>query len=384
MFHLRLFPLLLFAFLGLLASNAQSLSINHGPYLQNVTSQRATFVFSTSERSVAYIELCSPSDTMLLYQKMDGLIAADTTQFCIKAEGLTPATRYTYRIHAKKIKRFAPYKVEFGETTSSQEYTFSTLNPKQKNWSFFATSDMHDRPALLAQLLNVCDYKTCDAFFFVGDMMGHFERGGHTPYSSFIDTCVHLFATEKAFHWVRGNHETRGNLARHFSRYAPQTSNHIYGAQRLGDVMIIMLDVGEDKADSHNVYAGLVDFDAYRSQQAEWLKQVVSSKDFKRAKYRIVMSHFPLLNLEWLKDWKGCEDAYRKFLPILNDAKIDIMISGHTHRLRYHPKGESDNRFPVLEQGHKNATRIDLIDGKIHISVRDAEGKEVFGETICK
>ena len=30
-----------------------------------------------------------------------------------------------------------------------------------------------------------------------------------------------------------------------------------------------MLDCGEDKQDTHPVYAGLTDFDAYRSQEAQ-------------------------------------------------------------------------------------------------------------------
>ena len=83
-----------------------------------------------------------------------------------------------------------------------------------------------------------------------------------------------------------------------------------------------------------------------------------------------------------IDDWKGCQDAYLKFMPILNAAKIDLMISGHTHRLHYAPAQPDDNRYPVLEQGHKNATRLDLSDGNIRISVRNAEGKEVFSQTI--
>lgn len=383
--HLRhLLSLLLTATLGLATTKAQSLSIDHGPYLQDVATDRATFVFTTSKRSVAYVELWSATDTLRFYQQQDGLRAADTTFFAIKAEGLQPATRYSYRIHAKEIKRFRPYKVEFGADTASAQYSFTTLNPRQRGSSLFATADMHDHPSVLANLLRACDYESCDAFFFVGDMMSYMERKGHSPFTAFIDTCVSLFATEKAFQWVRGNHETRGDLARHFSRYAPQSSGRIYGAQRIGDAIVIMLDVGEDKADRHEVYAGLIDFDAYRTEQAEWLRKVVRSKEFKQAKYRIVMSHFPIYGFEGIDDWKGCQDAYLKFMPILNDAKIDLMISGHTHRLHYAPAQPDDNRYPVLEQGHKNATRLDLCDGTIRISVRNAEGKEVFSQTIEK
>lgn len=383
--HLRhLLSFLLAATLGLAGTNAQTFSIDHGPYLQDVATDRATFVFTTSKRSVAYVELYSATDTLRFYQQQDGLRAADTTFFAIKAEGLQPATRYSYRIHAKEIKRFRPYKVEFGTDTVSAQYSFTTLNPRQRGSSLFATADMHDRPGVLANLLRACDYESCDAFFFVGDMMSYMERKGHSPFTAFIDTCVSLFATEKAFQWVRGNHETRGDLARHFSRYAPQSSGHIYGAQRIGDAIVIMLDVGEDKSDRHEVYAGLIDFDAYRTEQAEWLRKVVRSKEFKQAKYRIVMSHFPIYGFEGIDDWKGCQDAYFKFMPILNDVKIDLMISGHTHRLHYAPAHPDDNRYPVLEQGHKNATRLDLSDGNIRISVRNAEGKEVFSQTIEK
>ena len=68
--------------------------------------------------------------------------------------------------------------------------------------------------------------------------------------------------------------------------------------------MVIMLDTGEDKSDTHPVYAGLTDFDNYRSEQARWLEKIVKSKEFKKAKYRIVISHFPLVAD---KEWKERE-----------------------------------------------------------------------------
>lgn len=46
------------------------------------------------------------------------------------------------------------------------------------------------------------------------------------------------------------------------------------------------------------------------------------------------------------KTWYGWEDAIRKFRPILNDAKINLLISGHTHRHFYHDKETNGNLFP--------------------------------------
>ena len=57
--------------------------------------------------------------------------------------------------------------------------------------------------------------------------------------------------------------------------------------------MIVMIDCGEDKPDTIPAYAGLLDFDNYRSEQATWLKELVKTKEFKKAKYRIVYLPLP-------------------------------------------------------------------------------------------
>lgn len=75
----------------------------------------------------------------------------------------------------------------------------------------------------------------------------------------------------------------------------PKKDGHLYGSYLLGDVMVVMLDGGEEKAEIHPVYAGLTDYNAYRSEEAEWLKRLVRTKEYKSAKYRIVISHFPMV-----------------------------------------------------------------------------------------
>lgn len=70
----------------------------------------------------------------------------------------------------------------------------------------------------------------------------------------------------------------------------------------MGDVMIVMLDSGEDKKDSHWAYSGLTDYDAYRSEQARWLEQLVKTKEYRKARYRIVICHFPMVMTQDQKD----------------------------------------------------------------------------------
>lgn len=362
-------------------------AIDHGPYLQEVTTDGATFAFSTSAPSFSFIELAEEnSDSATTYTADNhGLRAANTTFFGIRAENLKPNTSYRYRIHAKEMKSFQPYKVTFGDSIISPWHTFRTINPKQKGGSIFVTSDMHSNPERLKKLLELCDYRTCTAFFYAGDMMNYMEHGGEHPFTSFIDASVEMFASTIPFEMVRGNHETRGDLARVFPTYFPKRNGKIYGSYQLGDVMVIMLDSGEDKSDMHPVYAGLTNFDSYRTEQAQWLEQVVKSKAFKKARYRIVISHFPpVMSSRWKNEhtWYGWQDACDKFLPILNRAGIDLVISGHTHRYYYHEPDEAGNNFPVLEQGAMCATRIDLKDGHIRIRVTDKEGKELLNKIL--
>lgn len=367
---------------SLLGASAQSaFQVNHGPYLQEVTQDGATVVFTTSQKAFSWVELkphdAPEAEAVRHYNSKDGLKEAWNTFSSVRVEQLKPGTRYDYRIISKEMRSFQPYKVVYGDSIATEWHTFSTVEPRKQGGSIFITSDMHSNPRKLEKLLSLADYKTCDAFFYVGDMMNYIDQP-EAPFTSFIDTSVKLFASSIPFEVVRGNHETRGNLARTYSSYFPKRDGKIYGSYLLGDVMIVMLDSGEDKAENHWVYAGLTDYDAYRTEQAEWLKSVVSSKEYKKAKYRIILSHFPMvMGQEWKdeKAWYGWEDAIRKFLPILNKANVDLLISGHTHRYHYHECGADGNAFPVLEQGAVCATRLDLQDGNIRLKVIDTEGK---------
>ncbi len=355
--------------------------LSHGPYLQEVTGNEATVVFQTSEKAFSWVEVkphnADASETMRCYASKDGLKMAYNQFNAIRLKNLEAGKEYDYRILSKEMLSFQPYSVTFGDSIATEWYKFSTVDPNRKGASIFITSDMHCDSQKLKKLLQLTDYKTCNAFFYVGDMMNYIDNP-EAPFTSFIDTSVELFASSIPFEVVRGNHETRGSLARSYADYFPKSNGKIYGAYLLGDVMVVMLDSGEDKAENHWVYAGLTDYDAYRKEQAEWLKSLVKTKEYKKAKYRIVLSHFPMVMSDTYKKentWYGWEDAIRKFLPILNKADVDLLVSGHTHRYYYHECGEDENAFPVLEQGAMCATRLDIQNGEIHLKVTDTEGK---------
>ena len=332
---------IVFCFLGLLAvlytASAQSYTFNHGPYLQELSEHAVTFVFTTSDKGFSWVEVKPDGgEAERHYTVRNGLRDAYNTFNVIRVENLRPDTRYQYRLCSKQIADFQPYKVTFGDSIVSPWRRFSTPDPKATACSFIALSDMHQQPDKLGRLLNQAGVGSADMIFYVGDMMNYYDNE-ETPFRSFIDKSVELFASEKPFVLVRGNHETRGNMAREYARYVPKSSGKYYGAYRVGDIMFVVLDCGEDKPDDFWVYAGLTDFDGYRTEQAAWFGELIRSKAYKSAKWRIVMNHFPpLSHMEGDNPERhGIQDITDKFLPLYNQAKIDLMISGHTHAYEF-------------------------------------------------
>lgn len=384
--QLKLLLLTVLSVLSFTYTHAQSdipFNINHGPYLQEVTADGASFNFTTSHPAFSFIELKQKGDShsQTYYHTEYGMHAAYNTFHSIRAEKLKPGSTYQYRIHTKEMREFQPYKIVFGDSITSQWYTFKTTDPDSKGASLFVASDIHNDAAKLKTLLELCEYKTCDAFFYAGDVMSYMENE-ETPFKAFIDTSVKMFATSTPFELVRGNHETRGKMARIYPKQFPKKNGKIYGSYRIGDIMIVMIDCGEDKPDTIPAYAGLLDFDNYRSEQATWLKELVKTKEFKKAKYRIVISHYPTINTFANRPINhGCNDLARKLLPILNKANINLMIAGHTHKFAFHKANSAGNSFPVIVGSNQSATRLDIQKGRIKAKVVDRKG-QILLETV--
>lgn len=382
---------IVFCFLGLLAvlytASAQSYTFNHGPYLQELSEHAVTFVFTTSDKGFSWVEVKPDGgEAERHYTVRNGLRDAYNTFNVIRVENLRPDTRYQYRLCSKQIADFQPYKVTFGDSIVSPWRRFSTPDPKATACSFIALSDMHQQPDKLGRLLNQAGVGSADMIFYVGDMMNYYDNE-ETPFRSFIDKSVELFASEKPFVLVRGNHETRGNMAREYARYVPKSSGKYYGAYRVGDIMFIVLDCGEDKPDDFWVYAGLTDFDGYRTEQAAWFGELIRSKAYKSAKWRIVMNHFPpLSHMESDNPERhGIQDITDKFLPLYNQAKIDLMISGHTHVYEFMSPDKYDRlTFPVIVNSTESVARIDIDGRTLKAKVTDTGGNTLKEFTISK
>ena len=371
------------------ATETEGYSINHGPYLQGLSYDGVIVCFTTSHKGFSGVEIRKKgSEQVQLHRtSKDGLFEADNTLNAIHIEGLEPATEYEYRIISKRMLSFEPYKVTFGEEIASSWYTFRTFDPKATEVTFVVANDIHDDAQKCADLLDRMPLDEAEMVFYNGDIMSHYSREGQ-PYTSFIDVSVEKFASEKPFAVVRGNHETRGHLAREYDNYIYNTrEGRYYGVYYFGTTAVVMLDCGEDKDDEHPVYAGLVDFDRYREEQATWLSEVVQSKEFRRAKRRIVIVHIPptverMAEVEEneklvadLMTWRGNAHLGELLLPVLNKADIDVMLTAHLHKQAIFPVQKGVVEFPIIANDNVSAMLVRSSKEGVYIKIVNREGK---------
>lgn len=367
-------------------------TINHGPYLQGLGYDRVTICFTTSHEGFSKVELREKGSTEVSEHRTSehGLFMANNTHNVIKIDGLKPATEYEYRIVSKHITRCDPYHVRFGAEVESEWYDFRTFNPKATEFTFVVANDIHDDAEKCGKMLDVQPMDEVEMVFYNGDIMSHYSKEGQ-PFNSFIDISVEKFAKHKPFAVVRGNHETRGHLARSYDEFIHNTpEGKYYGVYYFGNTAIVMLDGGEDKDDQHPVYAGLVDFDNYRIEQAEWLKGVVKSKAFRSAEHRIVIIHIPPVtermmeveenakDIKNLLTWRGGRHLGELMIPILNEADINVMLCGHLHRHVIYPVQHGVLEFPIIANDNVSSMLVHTDAGGVHVKIVHIDGHTTF------
>lgn len=357
------------------AQENEALTFSHGPYLQKVSETGATIIFTTNKLVVSGILLKSGGGEFELIQNSrDGLIAVGDNIHKIRIENLESGKQYEYKLFASEILNYQPYKCTYGDTLVSENFKFKTFNPDDKRINFTVFCDIHDNVEKLTKYLDSNDIENQDFYFMNGDILGHIEEEAQL-FSSFIDTSVSRFATEKPFFYARGNHETRGKFARELNNYLDLPNDKFYYAQTIGNTRFVVLDGGEDKPDTTQAYSGLADFDKYRLEELEWLKEEVAGDDFKSAQFKIVIVHMPIYIND--RNWYGMAFLAEHFGPVLKSAGVDLMISGHRHRNQWVKKEESGFDYPVIVCSNNNYIEAEVNENGISIHLIDLDGQIV-------
>ncbi|TLU99483.1 purple acid phosphatase family protein [Dyadobacter luticola] len=359
-----------------------------GPYLQNMQPDEVTIMWITSKNCFSWVEYgpgTYTSERAVGY--VNGLIEANNRINKITLTNLKPGTEHKYKIVSTEITGYKGSKVEFGETISSALLGFKTPAQNEDEFKTVIFNDIHDRPQIIPQLLyrhgytgNVRDY---DFVIFNGDCFDWVTEESQMI-DHLIKPCIDIFATELPFILTQGNHECRGSFSRHIPSYYAYPDDKFYYAFTRGPVRFVVLDSGEDKADEAVDYGGLIAFDQYREKQAKWLAKEVETPEFKNADFRIVIIHISPYHSG---DWHGTLHCRKVFGPILNKAKIDLQISGHTHRYMTH-EPDADHNYPIVIgggplEGKRTLTKLHATRKQLDLKMIRDDG-EVVGKFLIQ
>lgn len=385
-----LFVLLLASAQTSMAQNPspQTHKITYGPYLQNLTSDGVIVSFATNYASMSHIEVREKGSTQVSHYETlkDGLRMTHITQNNICVDGLQPNTEYEYRVVSRKTEKYDPYDIRFGEPIHSDWYSFRTFDPTSEEFTFVATSDIHDDAAKCQTLLRNQPLDEAEAVFFVGDIICDISRIGQA-YTGVIEPATKLFAKNKPLVLARGNHEVRGYHCRELDDYFARTDGKYYSLQRYGKTAVLILDSGEDKADASKVFNGVKALEQYIDEEIEWLREVVKSKEWRKAAHRIVMIHIPpasqpMRDIEALNKilcW-GSKRWGEKALDIFNRADVDLMISGHTHKYFFVPERKGEQNYPLIINDNRSAMSVKIDQEGIAVKVTNLDGEVLLDE----
>jgi predicted phosphodiesterase len=380
-----LFFFLSFAFACRLSAG-ESIRITHGPYLQNMDRQEVTVVWVTDRNAISWVELAPDDGTHFYLMERPKTFAArngiktESRVHAVRLTGLAPGTRYRYRVYSQEVLGRDGTHITYGKTASTTAYapySFVTFDDAKDSMTFTMVNDIHGRSHVLEQLLKWAEPEKDDLVFFNGDMVSALS-GEQELFDGFMDAGVALFARNVPMFYARGNHETRGAFATSFQRYFSPLSPELYYLVRQGPACFVVLDSGEDKPDSDIEYSGITDYDRYRTLEAEWLKEALKSQTFLDAPFKVVICHIPPS-----EGWHGEREILEKFVPLLNEAKIDIMLCGHLHQ---HIRMEPNDRvkFPILVNSNNAVVKATATARTFTLEVLDIEGKKTDVITIRK
>lgn len=323
------------------------------PYLQNITPYSVDILFVTNNRAYSWVEYGEVETNKRGHATSDGYIVAYNRINNIRLDNLKPNTTYNYRVVSKEITQFKPYELKYGVQINSDTFSFSTPKVNEDECNCIIFNDIHERAHSFSELLQANGNRAFNFVILNGDMFD-FEEDEAQVIRNLLNPCANLFAKSKPYVMLRGNHETRGKFRAELKNYFSYPTNEYYFTQVNGPVHFTFLDTGEDKPDDAEVYAGIVDFDAFREKQALWLEKEMQKPEYINAKYKVIVMHIPPY---YSGDWHGTLHCRKVFSPLFEKYKVDLVLAGHTHTYGVHMPNKEHNYPIIIGGGPKNGKR---------------------------
>lgn len=359
-----------------LATDADKIMLGE-PYLQNPSNNAISVMWQTNVPTQNWIDFGTDTlNTKRARTLIHGQELCNDKMHKIRLDSLTPGKKYYYRVNSREILKYQGYYKAFGHTYTSPWYEFTLPTSTENEFTALIFNDLHQYSETFKALMEQVKDEKYDFVVMNGDILDDVHTAKRA--TKFLNLIINgVNGAEHPIFFLRGNHEIRDAYSIEMHKHFDYQDGLIYGAISWGDTRIVMLDCGEDKVDTHPIYYGLNDFTKLRQDQVDFMKKEFASKEFKKARKRVLIHHIPM--------WGNYEPnlCFELWEPLLKKAPFDISINAHTHEFDYLPKGKEGNPFPVIVGGgykmdegtvivlHKNAKGI-------NIRVINTSGKELL------
>ncbi len=347
--------------------------ITHGPILLNPSETGVSILWTTDTPCHSKV-LYGMTALDQTFEPADHGLLPVSTRHLVHLTGLLPGRAYKYQIVSTRVVRMKGYWPDKGLSAESGPHTFTTLDRGKRTASFAFITDTHEDVDRVRALTAMIDWKSTDFLVHGGDAFHTIESEDHL-FDRWLDPASAALKQTVPLIWLRGNHETRGAFARGVSDYIMPPEGRFYFARDHGPMHLIVIDSGEDKADSTNVYAGLNSFAAYRRQEFDWFtSHVRTAGRIRSAPFRVIFVHQPR--------WGWVDGENDGWTRLANESGADLIISGHTHRFAHILPKEGANHFHHLIVGQDQVASVNATSEALTVTVTARDGKPVESFTL--
>jgi predicted phosphodiesterase len=334
------------------------------PVLTAPAPDAVSVLWATSHPATGWVEYGETADLgWRATGAAHGLMPFDERCFKVRLNGLRKGTRYFYRVRAAQVDFRNAYKIIRESEVASEVHEFVTPDPSAETARFTVWNDTHENAQTLQALHAAHEKAPGDFLLWNGDITNDIYSE-EKMVGQFLSPAGLPFAAKVPLHFVRGNHDVRGPAARRLERFTDVPGNEYFYWFRQGPLAGLVLDTGEDKPDSHPVYAGLNDFAEFRTAQAEWLARTIAHPDFQSAPFRVLFCHIPLWWKNETEVGSFCADGRKKWHDLLVKGRVQVAVSGHTHEAALLPPDALHPYSQLIGGGPKPAAAT-YIQGEV-------------------
>lgn len=350
--------------------NAANSDVKTGPWITNVSNNSATILWTTKTPGKAWVEL---EDGTRIWESFAGRRIFGRSH-TIRLNGLKPGQIVKYRVGGELLANDRnPKDPEFGESFSDGWHQFKVFDPSARTCSFTMFNDIHMKVDKYERMASCIDSLSTDFIFLDGDIVsaGNYDLDTLVSYS--IRPLGHL-ANGLPLMFARGNHEGRGNNTPLIKAVYPNDGPAFYHFFRVGPIAFMVLDQGETHSDRAAAYTGSEVNEGYLMEQLEWAKTIAENPLFREAPVQVCFIHAGMFDHPDKDDFCLQRWMNKNFVPFLNEAGIDLMISADLHEHRLDEAGSCGNDFPIFTNDNAERLVFRYADGLIKIETFDDKG----------